>query len=94
VKAARVAIFDEPPQKKADDDRRASSLRATVSSQPGFIAGYHLLEEETGRMMSVTIWESQEAMEAGEAAVRNRPAEDQRGIRPSRIERWVVEADF
>lgn len=94
MKAARVAIFDEPPQLKKDDDRRVASLRGTLSSQPGFVAGYHLWEEETGRMMSVTIWESQEAMETGEAAVRNRPAEDQRGIRPSRTERWVVEADF
>jgi heme-degrading monooxygenase HmoA len=45
-------------------------------------------------MMSVTVWESEAAMEAGEAAVGNRPLEDQRGIRPSRIERWVVDAAF
>jgi heme-degrading monooxygenase HmoA len=45
-------------------------------------------------MMSVTVWESQEAIDAGEDAVRSRPASDQRGIRPSRTERWVVDADF
>jgi heme-degrading monooxygenase HmoA len=94
MKAARVAIFDEPPAFKDDDERRAASLRETVSSQAGFIAGYHLCEEGSGRMMSVTVWESEAAMEAGEAAVRNRPLEDQRGIRPSRIERWVVDAAF
>jgi heme-degrading monooxygenase HmoA len=94
VKVARVAVFDEPPILQEDDERRAASLRAVVSAQPGFIAGYHLREEETGRMMSITVWESQPAMEAGEAAVRNRPPADQRGIRPSRIERWVVDADF
>jgi len=33
-------------------------------------------------------------MEAGEAAIKGRPPEDQRGIRPSRIERWLVEAAF
>jgi heme-degrading monooxygenase HmoA len=94
MKNARVAIFDETPQLKEDDDRRAASLRATVGAQPGFIAGYHLREEETGRMMSVTVWESRAAMEAGEAAIKGRPPQDQRGIRPSRIERWLVEAAF
>jgi heme-degrading monooxygenase HmoA len=94
MKAARVAIFDEPPVLRDDDERRAASLRETVSCQPGFLAGYHLREQGSGRMMSVTVWESDEAMEAGEAAVRNRPPEDQRGIRPSRIERWDVDAAF
>jgi hypothetical protein len=44
--------------------------------------------------MSVTVWEADEAMTSGEPAVSNRPASDQRGIRPSRIERWVVDAAF
>lgn len=91
---ARVAVFDQAPARLADDERRAESLRALVRSLPGFIAGYHLYEAGTGRLMSVTIWESDVAMEAGEQAVRSRPAEDQRGFRPSRIERWVVESTF
>jgi hypothetical protein len=44
--------------------------------------------------MSVTLWESEEALEAAEQAVRERPVSDQRGIRPSRIERWIVDASF
>jgi hypothetical protein len=42
----------------------------------------------------VTIWESEAALEAGERAVRDRPVSDQRGIRPYRIERWVIDASF
>ena len=94
MSVARVAVFDHAPVRKPDDDRRAASLRAVVSAQPGFVAGYHLLDEGTGRMMSVTVWEDDEGMQAGEAAVRARPAEDQRGISPDRIERWLVESAF
>jgi hypothetical protein len=42
----------------------------------------------------MTIWESEEALEAAERAVAERPAEDQRGINPSRVERRVVDASF
>lgn len=91
---ARVAVFDEPPTLQDDDDRRVASLHATLRSCAGFVAGYHLREEESGRLLSMTLWESDEAMEAGEATVRARPASDQRGIRPSRIERWVVDGAF
>jgi heme-degrading monooxygenase HmoA len=91
---ARVAIFDEAPLLHDDDERRAQSLRELLQSARGFIAGYDLREEATGRLMSVTMWESEAALEAGEHAVRNRPVSDQRGIRPSRIERWVIDASF
>jgi heme-degrading monooxygenase HmoA len=94
MSVARVAIFDEAPLLQADDERRAQSLRALLQSAPGFIAGYDLREEGTGRLMSVTVWDSEAALEAGERAVRNRPVSDQRGIRPSRIERWVIDASF
>jgi len=94
MSVARVAIFDEAPALHDDDERRAQSLRDLLESAPGFIAGYDLREEQTGRLMSVTVWESEAALEAGEQAVRERPVSDQRGIRPSRIERWVVDATF
>jgi len=94
MSVARVATFDEPPNLRDDDDRRMQSLHDLLRSLPGFIAGYELHEATTGRLMSVTLWDSEDALEAGERAVRNRPARDQRGIRPSRIERWVVDASF
>ena len=94
MSVARVAIFDEPPILQEDDERRARSLEALLRSLPGFIAGYEFREEPTGRLMSVTLWESEQALEAGERAVRNRPMSDQRGIRPSRIERWIIDASF
>jgi heme-degrading monooxygenase HmoA len=94
MSVARVAIFDEPPRLRADDERRAGTLRELLRSLPGFITGYDLREEPTGRLMSVTVWDSDAALEAGEDAVRNRPVADQRGIRPSRIERWEIDSSF
>ena len=94
MSVARVAIFEEPPVLKDDDERRARSLEELLRSLPGFIRGYELREEPSGRLMSVTLWESEEELEAGERAVRNRPVGDQRGIRPTRIERWAIDASF
>jgi heme-degrading monooxygenase HmoA len=94
MSVARVAVFDEPPRLQADDERRARTLRQLLWSLPGFITGYDLREATTGRLMSVTVWASEASLEAGEAAVRNRPVSDQRGIRPSRIERWEIDAGF
>lgn len=91
---ARVATFDDAPTLQRDDERRVASLRDVVRAAPGFVAGYHLREEHTGRLMSVTIWQSEEAMLRGEEVVRNRPSSDQRGIRPSRVERWIVDSRF
>jgi heme-degrading monooxygenase HmoA len=94
MSVARVAIFDEPPVLEDDDERRSKSLEELLRSLPGFIAGYELREEATGRLMSVTLWDSEEALEAGEHAVRDRPVADQRGIRPDRIERWIIDSSF
>ena len=85
-----IATFDNPVLQE-DDERRTDLLRQLVRAQPGFLAGYHLKEEASGQLMSITVWETDEAMEAGEQAVARRPVEDQRGIRPDRVERWAVE---
>ena len=94
MSVARIAIFDPAPVLQEDDDRRAQTLRDLLRSLPGFVAGYHLREEGTGRLIDLTVWESEAALEAAEEAVRARPASDQRGIRPTKVERWIVDAAF
>ena len=94
MSVARVATFDEPPVLREDDDRRAQTLYDLLRSLPGFVAGYYLREPATGRLMSVTVWESEQSLEAAEQAVGDRPVSDQRGIRPSRVERWLVDASI
>ena len=90
---ARVALFESGAPLRPDDDRRAGSLRALVRDQPGFVAGYHL-RDDSGRMMSFTIWDSERALEAAEAAVDQRPVNDRRDLSPSRVERWIVDGTF
>jgi heme-degrading monooxygenase HmoA len=94
MSVARVATWDEPPALREDDDRRARTLYDLLRSLPGFVAGLYLTDRATGRLMSLTVWESDEALEAAERAVRDRPMDEQRGIRPSRVERWIVDASF
>ena len=91
---ARVAMFNDPPALRDDDDRRASSLRELVRGLPGFVAGYHLREEVSGRLMSITIWQTLADLEHGEEVVRARPQSDQRGIEPDTVDRWVVDGMF
>ena len=71
MKVVRVAVFDQPVVQE-DDERRSASPRDLLRNAPGFIAGYHLREESTGRLMSFTVWDSDEALELGEQAVRAR----------------------
>jgi heme-degrading monooxygenase HmoA len=94
MSVARLAIFEEPPELQEDDARRARTLFELLSSLPGFEGAYYLREEASGRLISLTIWESEDALEAAERAVAERPAQDRRGIDPTRVERWVVDASF
>ena len=94
MSVVRLATFDKPPPLKEDDARRARTLFELLGSLPGFEGAYYLREEASGRLISLTIWESEEALEAAERAVAERPVEDRRGINPSRVERWVVDASF
>jgi heme-degrading monooxygenase HmoA len=91
---ARLAVFDLPPQLRPDDRRRSRSLIELVRAQPGFRAGYHLHHFESDRMISLTIWDSESALQAAGRTVAERPLEDQRGIQPTVVEVWRVEADF
>jgi hypothetical protein len=42
--------------------------RAWIAAQPGFCGGYHLLEPQTGRAMSLTMWQDDEALAAARRA--------------------------
>lgn len=78
------------PQLQPDDNRRADSLRALLRSQAGFRAGYHLYEPTTGRVISLTVFETEQDLRAAGDAVANRPKEDQRGINPDKVGIWEV----
>ena len=57
----RVALHEKTPGSVASDEARG--FREWISEQPGFVSGYHVQDSKTGRMLSITIWNSQESME-------------------------------
>ncbi len=65
---ARLAEHEKLP---ADlDPQYVARHRAFLASQPGFCGGYHLLDPETGRALSLTMWENDDALTAAGAAMR------------------------
>lgn len=63
---ARLAEHSHLP---ADlDPAYVARHRAWIAAQPGFCGGYHLLEPETGRALSLTLWQDDDALAAVERA--------------------------
>jgi heme-degrading monooxygenase HmoA len=50
------------------DQEYVDRHRAWIAEQPGFCGGYHLLEPETGRALSLTLWQDDAALAAVERA--------------------------
>jgi hypothetical protein len=56
---ARLATFNCPP---ADvDDINVQYLRETIRSVPGFVAGFHLHDEQSGTAYSLIVLEDEAA---------------------------------
>ena len=58
----RVALHEKTPGSITSDEAR--SFREWIKEQPGFVGGYHAQDSKTGRMVSITVWDSQDSMEA------------------------------
>jgi hypothetical protein len=63
---ARVGIFNPMPPGIAAESRRNLLERflPALQKQEGFVGGYWL-EADDGRQLSITVWESEEAMTRG-----------------------------
>jgi heme-degrading monooxygenase HmoA len=87
---ARLAEHHQlAPDMEPDD---VTDDRARIAEQPGFCGGYHLLERETGRVLSLTIWASRDALAAAENAQRVRATvADGRSSRHSRATVRIVD---
>jgi hypothetical protein len=58
----RVALHENPPGSITSDEAR--SFRAWLKAHPGFVGGYHAQDSQTGRMVTITVWDSPESMSA------------------------------
>jgi len=92
---ARFGYFEglTEQQKKAQEDNARRRFKAALSSQPGILAVF-FMEASNGDRMSISIWESKQAMEAGGAKANATPLlPGQRGEDipdASRVEFWEV----
>jgi heme-degrading monooxygenase HmoA len=70
----RLATFASPtPDVRAEALRNLTErFQPALVAQPGFVAGYWA-EAEDGRMVSITVWESEAAAERGGAAANATP---------------------
>ena len=59
---ARVATFRQLDP-NALDPEAVERLRATIKSTPGYVAGFHLRNPETGKGVSFTVYESAAALQ-------------------------------
>jgi hypothetical protein len=86
---ARIATFDALPDDLAPD--AVDRLRRTVREVPGYVGGFHLVDPQTRRAMSLVVFEDGDGLRrAGEALARRSP--DQRvGLEPDRVEILVAE---
>ena len=60
---ARLATFNSAPAN--DDDPNVKLLRETLSGTPGFVAGFHLRDPQTGKGYSFTVQRERRRRESG-----------------------------
>jgi hypothetical protein len=81
---ARLATFNSAP---ADiDDANVELLRETVKKTPGFIAGFHLHDEDTGTAYSLIVLEDTDAIGAVRDALASRPPDRRVGADPDNVQ--------
>ena len=73
---ARVTTIQGPPE-RIDEAARGLEERAVpfVRQLSGFKGAYWLADRQTGKVLSVAIWESEEVMRANETVVEQRRRE-------------------
>jgi hypothetical protein len=83
---ARLATFNSTPAN--DDDPKVKLLRETLIGTPGFVAGFHLRDPETGKAFSLTVYEDANAAKAAGQRMQARPADRRVGVEPDTVE-WL-----
>ena len=81
---ARLATFNSQP---ADpEDANVQYLRDTIKAVPGFVAGFHMLDEQSGKAYSLIVLEDEATAARIREALDRRPAERRVGIDPDRVQ--------
>jgi hypothetical protein len=87
---ARLATFNSQP---ADpDDDTVQYLRDTIKSVPGFVAGFHMLDEQSGQAYSLVVVEDEVSSARVREALAQRPRERRVGVDPDRVQLLTARA--
>jgi hypothetical protein len=81
---ARLATFNTRPAQA--DDAKVQYLRDTIKSVPGFVAGFHMLDEQAGKAYSLVVVEDEESGARAREALVQRPAERRVGVDPDHVQ--------
>jgi heme-degrading monooxygenase HmoA len=85
----RIALHEQTPGSITSEGARG--FRAWIKEQPGFVGGYHVQDSKTGRMLSITVWDSEESMDALREAT---PPGGPLGIKTDREEIFDVVEEY
>jgi hypothetical protein len=78
---ARVATFSSFDPSSLDS-AAVERLRTTIRGAPGYVAGFHLWNPDTGKAVSFTVHESRESLEAAGRALARSDADARQGRDP------------
>lgn len=81
---ARLATFNTQPAQA--DDADVQYLRDTIKSVPGFVAGFHMLDEQSGKAYSLVVLEDEASGARVREALAQRPAERHLGVDPDHVQ--------
>ncbi|HEY3317165.1 MAG TPA: antibiotic biosynthesis monooxygenase [Coriobacteriia bacterium] len=89
---ARVSRYEVPAEKREEDISHAEETKEKVASMPGSLGLYYLADRASGKTMSITLWESEQAMRDSETSASQLRAQTSGAVsaRITGIERYEV----
>jgi hypothetical protein len=90
---ARVATFNrlDPADLNPDAVER---LRRIIRNTPGYVAGFHLGDPESGKALSFTVYESLDALRASGEVLASRSEAERVGIEPDEVDFYTEVVEF
>ena len=90
---ARLATFNSLDPSALDPDA-VERLRSTIKSTPGFVAGFHLRNPESGKAVSFAVYASPEALQAVGESLGQRSEDERVGIDPDEVDYYLEVIEF
>ena len=85
----RVAVHEQPSRSIRNEG--AASFRRWMREQPGFRGGWHAQDPVSGRIVSISLWESQADLDAMKCRT---PPGGPVGMAPARVDVFTIVEEF